>query len=123
MHLPCRWSEFDSRLRCFFLCCMFVFFFRFVFVVNHIFPVGLFPFILSPGPFEPREVFSLNAFQVMFYITLAHSSIVHALSIEISVNHLGSSESTQMKSQNVSRKSHLLKFHIRAAQICGLPAS
>ena len=123
MHLPCRWSEFDSRLRCFFLCCMFVFFFRFVFVVNHIFPVGLLPFILSPGPFEPREVFSLNAFQVMFYITLAHSSIVHALSIDISVNHLGSSESTQMKSQNVSRKSHLLKFHIRAAQICGLPAS
>ena len=99
------------------------FFFRFVFVVNHIFPVGLFPFILSPGPFEPREVFSLNAFQVMFYITLAHSSIVHALSIEISVNHLGSSESTQIKSQNVSRKSRLLKFHIRAAQICGLPAS
>ena len=79
---------------------LYVFFFRFVFVVNYIFPFGLFPFILSLGPFEPRKVFSLNAFQVMFYITLAHSSIVHALPIEISVNHLGSSESTQIKSQN-----------------------
>ena len=47
-----------------------MFFFRFVFVVDYIFPFGLFPFILSLDPFELREVFSLNAIQVMFYITL-----------------------------------------------------
>ena len=51
LYLPYSWSGFDSQLS----------------VFNHIiFLFGLFPFILTPGPFQPREVFELNVFLVTF---------------------------------------------------------
>ena len=51
LYLPYSWSGFDSQLS----------------VFNHIiFLFGLFPFILTPGLFQPREVFELNVFLVTF---------------------------------------------------------
>ena len=42
------------------------FFFRFVFVFNHIFPLSLVPFIVTAGPLQLREVFAINVFLAMF---------------------------------------------------------
>ena len=44
--------------------------------------------------------FLLKCISSYVYVTLAYSSTVHALPIEISINHLESLESTQVKLQN-----------------------
>ena len=54
--LPRRCARFDSRLSRFFFV-VYILSFYFCFVFNHIFPLGLFPFILTSGPLQPRKVF------------------------------------------------------------------
>ena len=79
----------------FFLCCIFFsFFFSFlVFVINHIFPLGWFPFILTAGPLQPREVFAINVFPGSFRY---HGACIAYRDMK----HLESPESIQIKSQN-----------------------
>ena len=60
---------------------LYIIVFRFVFVLvfNHIFPLGLFPFILTASPLQFREGFGTNVFlAINVYITLGHSSTVKA---------------------------------------------
>ena len=60
---------------------LYIIVFRFVVVLvfNHTFPLGLFPFILTASPLQFREGCGTNVFlAINVYITLGHSSTLHA---------------------------------------------
>ena len=92
----------DFGLSCFFLLYIYIFF-RFVLLLFIIFSlclVYLYPYtwLISAS----RGFYSklLKRISSNFYRKLTYSSTEHALPIEISIKHLESSKSTQIKSQN-----------------------
>ena len=92
----------DFGLSCFFFSLLYIYiFFSFsCFVFCHIFPLACLPLFLHH--FSSRGFCSklLKRISSNFYRTLTYSSTEHALPIEISIKHLESSTSTQIKSQN-----------------------
>ena len=55
--VPCRWSRFDSRLSCFFLCCILLFFVLFLFLFLIILsPLDCFPLFLLLAPYSFARV-------------------------------------------------------------------
>ena len=78
----------------------------------------MFTFILTAGPLQLLEVFAIKVFSSNVYITLAYSSIVHALYIEI----LSTWKIKIAIILSCKTIAYLRKFHRRAAQNLQVPA-
>ena len=78
----------------------------------------MFTFILTAGPLQFLEVFAIKVFSSNAYITLAYSSIVHALYTEI----LSPWKIKGAIILSCNTIAYLRKFHRRAAQNLQVPA-
>ena len=78
----------------------------------------MFTFILTAGPLQLLEVFAIKVFSSNAYITLAYSSIVHVLYIEI----LSTWKIKRAIILSCKTIAYLRKFHSRAAQNLQVPA-
>ena len=78
----------------------------------------MFTFILTAGPLQLLEVFAIKVFSSNAYITLAYSSIVHALYIEI----LSTWKIKRAIILSCNTIAYLRKFHRTAAQNLQVPA-